>query len=281
MTLAYHNNRDLREEYNKTAKKTLKENDPLPAKETADLATRNGTIVDEGMTDLKKAIELKPDYDDAMAYLNLLYRQKADLETSPDARANDLKQADDLVDQVKAIKQKRMLGNAPTSLRRHLAFGNMKCEAGGSIGPAGFFFTSMFWRKRPAFASCLWNTNWRRGTFQPPVALVASGAPPASHLFWCRVSQQLREGFGVLIRAVGALRPVGQLPARSMSGLTTCPASPCRFFVRTKCLVAESLRRHRARSKTPEPHSEFSAESPRTMLLEVSALDPQSLSTSR
>ena len=114
-TLAYHNNRDLREEYNKTAKKTLKENDPLPAKETAALAAQNGPIVDEGMTDLKKAIELKPDYDDAMAYLNLLYRQKADLETSPDARAEDLKQADDLVDQVKAIKQKRMLGNAPTS----------------------------------------------------------------------------------------------------------------------------------------------------------------------
>src|ERR1700688_3984244 len=89
-TLAYHNNRELREEYNKTAKKTLKENDPLPAKETAALAAQNGTIVDEGMTDLKKAIELKPDYDDAMAYLNLLYRQKADLETSPDARANDL-----------------------------------------------------------------------------------------------------------------------------------------------------------------------------------------------
>jgi tetratricopeptide (TPR) repeat protein len=114
-TLAYHANRDAREEYNKTAKKTLKENDPLPPKQTSDLAAQNGTIVDEGMTAIKKAMELKPDYDDAMAYLNLLYRQKADLETSPDARAEDLKQADDLVDQVKAIKQKRMLGNAPTS----------------------------------------------------------------------------------------------------------------------------------------------------------------------
>jgi len=114
-TLAYHTNRDAREEYNKTAKKTLKENDPLPAKQAADLATQNGMTVDEGMTALKKAIEIKPDYDDAMAYLNLLYRQKADLESTPDARADDLKQADDLVDQVKAIKQKRMLGNAPTS----------------------------------------------------------------------------------------------------------------------------------------------------------------------
>jgi tetratricopeptide (TPR) repeat protein len=114
--LAYHANRDAREEYNKTAKKTLKEDDPLPAKVAADLATQNGAVVDEGMTALQKAIEIKPDYDDAMAYLNLLYRQKADLESTPAARADDQKQADDLVDKVKAIKQKRMLGNAqPTS----------------------------------------------------------------------------------------------------------------------------------------------------------------------
>jgi hypothetical protein len=43
-----------------------------------------------------------------MAYLNLLYRQKADMELTADARDNDLKQADDLVDKVKAIKQKKM-----------------------------------------------------------------------------------------------------------------------------------------------------------------------------
>ena len=114
-SLAYHANREAREEYNKTAKKTLKEDDPLPPKVAADLAAKNGATVDEDMTALKKAIELKPDYDDAMAYLNLLYRQKADLESTPAARADDFKQADDLVDQVKAIKQKRMLGTAPTS----------------------------------------------------------------------------------------------------------------------------------------------------------------------
>jgi tetratricopeptide (TPR) repeat protein len=114
-SLAYHANREAREEYNKTAKKTLKEDDPLPPKVAAELAAQNGATVDEGMTALKKAIELKPDYDDAMAYLNLLYRQKADLEATPAARADDFKQADDLVDQVKAIKQKRMLGTAPTS----------------------------------------------------------------------------------------------------------------------------------------------------------------------
>jgi hypothetical protein len=57
---------------------------------------------------------LRPDYDDAMAYLNLLYRQKADMETTADARDADIKAADDLVEKVKAIKQKKM-ENAPTT----------------------------------------------------------------------------------------------------------------------------------------------------------------------
>jgi hypothetical protein len=50
-----------------------------------------------------------------MAYLNLLYRQKADMETTPEARDADIKNADDLVDQVKAIKQRKMSAPSPTS----------------------------------------------------------------------------------------------------------------------------------------------------------------------
>ena len=114
-SLAFHNNRAAREDINKGAKKTLKDEDPLPAKAAADLAAQNGAIVSEGIQGLQKAIDLKPDYDDAMAYLNLLYRQKADIEPSADARSMDLKMADELVDKVKAIKQKRMLGNQPSA----------------------------------------------------------------------------------------------------------------------------------------------------------------------
>jgi hypothetical protein len=44
-----------------------------------------------------------------MAYLNLLYRQKADMESDSTARDNDLKLADELVDKVKEIKQKKMM----------------------------------------------------------------------------------------------------------------------------------------------------------------------------
>ena len=66
-----------------------------------------GQLVDEGIASLQKAIQLRPDYDDAMAYLNLLYRRKADMVESADERASYQKQADDLVEKVKEIKQKR------------------------------------------------------------------------------------------------------------------------------------------------------------------------------
>jgi hypothetical protein len=49
---------------------------------------------------------LRPDYDDAMAYLNLMYREKADVECDdPAARAADLKTADEWVDKTMAAKR--------------------------------------------------------------------------------------------------------------------------------------------------------------------------------
>jgi tetratricopeptide (TPR) repeat protein len=40
-------------------------------------------IVDDGLQSLNKAIELKPDYFEAVSYINLLYREKAKMETDP------------------------------------------------------------------------------------------------------------------------------------------------------------------------------------------------------
>ena len=54
---------------------------------------------------LQKATELRPDYADAIAYQSLLLRQKADMSDNA-ARASLEKQADDLLDKVKEIKQK-------------------------------------------------------------------------------------------------------------------------------------------------------------------------------
>jgi tetratricopeptide (TPR) repeat protein len=106
-SLAYRANKDMREAYNRTAKKPVKESDAMPPAAAAQFGAKYGSIIDDGITNLQKAISLRPDYDDAMAYLNLLYRQKADMETTSAARDADLQQADDLVDKVKAIKQKK------------------------------------------------------------------------------------------------------------------------------------------------------------------------------
>lgn len=105
--LAFRTNRELRDAYNKTAKKPIKETDPLPPAIATQFEQKRGADVEDGIGKIQKAIGLKPDYDDAMAYLNLLYRQKADMETTEEARNADLDQADKLVDQVKAIKQKK------------------------------------------------------------------------------------------------------------------------------------------------------------------------------
>jgi tetratricopeptide (TPR) repeat protein len=66
----------------------------------------NLSRVSEGMETLKKAIKLRPDYDEAMAYMNLMYRERADIQCG-DARANksDLKTADTWVDKTMAFKK--------------------------------------------------------------------------------------------------------------------------------------------------------------------------------
>ncbi len=78
---------------------------PLPAKAGSELRDKNGKLVDEGIETLKKALELKPNYSDAMVYLNLMYREKADIEEDPAARDEDMKQAEEWV--TKAIATRR------------------------------------------------------------------------------------------------------------------------------------------------------------------------------
>jgi len=52
-------------------------------------------IVDEGMKNLDKALELKPDYFEAMFYVNLLYREIAKLENDPAKKAELAAKADE------------------------------------------------------------------------------------------------------------------------------------------------------------------------------------------
>jgi tetratricopeptide (TPR) repeat protein len=61
----------------------------------ARIRTHNAPLVDEAITELSRAVELDPAYSDAMQYLNLIYRRKADFDcASSAARAQDLALAD-------------------------------------------------------------------------------------------------------------------------------------------------------------------------------------------
>lgn len=73
-----------------------------------ELKTKNGPTIQEGIDSLDKGIKLREDYDDAMAYMNLMYRERADLECDDEAaRAADLKAADQWVDKAMQAKQAR------------------------------------------------------------------------------------------------------------------------------------------------------------------------------
>ena len=87
--IAYPDNQSVRNDL-----KLLDASKPLPRREREELAEKNSGVVEEGIESLEKAIELRPNYSDAMAYLNLLFRQRADLQEKTEAREEDVKMAD-------------------------------------------------------------------------------------------------------------------------------------------------------------------------------------------
>jgi tetratricopeptide (TPR) repeat protein len=70
------------------------------------LREKNTAVIEDGIAMLQKALQIRPDYDDAMAYLNLLYRERGDLQCDDaGARAADMKTADEWVDKTMATKK--------------------------------------------------------------------------------------------------------------------------------------------------------------------------------
>jgi tetratricopeptide (TPR) repeat protein len=94
------------------AKLGLKPEEPLNGKDKnqkkvcEELKEKNSANIQDGIDALNKALTLRENYDDAMAYMNLMYRERADVECDdPAARAADLKTADDWVDKTMAAKK--------------------------------------------------------------------------------------------------------------------------------------------------------------------------------
>jgi len=86
--------------------KRLNAKKPAPKKLCNELRARKWTVIEDGIDKLDRAIQLRPDYDDAMAYMNLMYRERADLEcTDLSARDQDLKTADEWIDKAMAARK--------------------------------------------------------------------------------------------------------------------------------------------------------------------------------
>ena len=64
-------------------------NSKAPADVLETLRIQNGPLVEEALEYLQQAIENRPNYDDAMAYLNLVYRRKADVDFADEAARKD------------------------------------------------------------------------------------------------------------------------------------------------------------------------------------------------
>ena len=65
-------------------------------------------IVDQGLEALNKAVELKPDYFEAISYINLLYREKAKMEIDPVKQQELLATADRYRNQAMELRKKAM-----------------------------------------------------------------------------------------------------------------------------------------------------------------------------
>lgn len=107
-TLAFRANGLYRARYNLSVRgRQIADDEPLPPEVRSEYAQEYEPTIEEGIESLQKAIQLRPEYDDAMAYLNLMYRRKADIVETRVQRDELMKMADDLIDKVKDIKQKR------------------------------------------------------------------------------------------------------------------------------------------------------------------------------
>ncbi len=86
----------------------------------ADLKAKFWQPLTDGIEYEKKALEIDPQYENAMSYMNLLIRYRADIEDTKEAYLADVKEADDWMGKalettkVKAAKKAEALANGAT-----------------------------------------------------------------------------------------------------------------------------------------------------------------------
>jgi len=91
------------------------ESGPLKDKKVkADLKERYSAVIEDGIKNLDQALKLDANYDDAMAYMNLLIRERADLDDSADQYKKDVEIADNWVQKALDTKKQKAAKAAST-----------------------------------------------------------------------------------------------------------------------------------------------------------------------
>jgi len=92
------------------AKLGMKPEEPGPLKDKkakAELTEKYSGIIEDGLKNLQHALDIDPHYDDAMAYMNLLIRERADLAESEDQYKKDIATADNWVQRALDTKKEK------------------------------------------------------------------------------------------------------------------------------------------------------------------------------
>jgi tetratricopeptide (TPR) repeat protein len=92
----------------------MKASDPGPLKDSMarqDLNAKYQRTIEDGMQALKKCLETDKENEDAMSYMNLLLRKKADLEDSPEAARADVTEAEEWSN--KSLELKKIKAGRP------------------------------------------------------------------------------------------------------------------------------------------------------------------------
>src|SRR6266550_3139927 len=90
-------------------KMNMKPEDPMPLKDKKireELKAKYRPMLDEAVANMQKALDIDKEYDDAMAYMNLLIRYRADLDDSQDQYNKDVDEANSWIQ--KALDTKKM-----------------------------------------------------------------------------------------------------------------------------------------------------------------------------
>src|ERR1035437_4510042 len=95
----------------------MRQEDPGPIKDKKvreELKAQYAPVIDGGLKALDKALQINPDYDDAMAYENLLIRERADLTDNKEEYTQQIKVADEWVQKALATKKRKAEQKAKT-----------------------------------------------------------------------------------------------------------------------------------------------------------------------